>query len=271
MEFMKHIVRNISIFFIRITGIGFLYRRSQRKKKTLVRVVAFHDVSDGVWFDSILEMLTQQFHVLTPEAFHQENWIPGKMNVLLTFDDGYTSWLNVCAPILTKYNCKALFFINSGLIDVAHESVRQHEYVSQNLKLEPKETLSWSEVRELVAEGHTIGGHSTGHKHLGKLIAEEVRKEVQEDKRSIESNLGITVQDFAYPFGVEGDYTDETEQLIRSCHYAYVYTAVPGFVSTTLAHIPRTMVEKQQSPRSIRRWLLGDYDVFVRIKKSVKI
>ena len=178
--------------------------------------------------------------------------------------------MKVCAPILKEYGVNALFFVNSGLLDVSHDASRSAEYVVDNLKLSSKVLLTWDGARLLRDAGHSIGGHTVHHQSLPMLQISDIESEVQNDKEKIEKELGVSVVDFAYPFGVSRDYSKEVETLVRASGYTHVYIAEPGFVSDASQHIPRTLFEKQQSLDSVYAWIQGSYDVFVAMKQFLK-
>ncbi len=267
---MKHLVRDILIFFFTVTGVAYLYRVGKQRRGPLVRVVAFHDVSDSVWFENVLRMLIRTCNVISPEDFHTGILKKDKINILITFDDGYESWVRTCAPILSESRVSCMFFINSGLLDVSENSEGSQQYVRENLKLSPKNLLTWSGAQTLLSMGHTIGGHTVHHKSLRSMPPHEITEEVLEDKKTIEHKLNVRITDFAYPFGVSRDYSKETETIVRSEGYRYVYVAEPGFVTSLEAHIPRTLIEKGQSLQSIMSWMLGSYDVFMAFKKALR-
>ena len=205
---MKHKLRDIIVILIDTFGISFLYRQYIRTKSPLVRVIAFHDVADSVWFEEVLTMLITHFNVITPAQFERSEFDHQKINVLLTFDDGYQSWIDNCLPILETYTLKGLFFINSGLLDIA-ENDDTADFIKQRLYISPKEPLTWTGARELIAKGHSVGGHTVTHPHVASLSEPETRKEIVEDKQRIESMLNHTVTHFAYPFGREEDFSEK--------------------------------------------------------------
>ncbi len=267
---MKHLVRDILIFLFASTGVTYLYRVWMRRKGPLVRVVAFHDVSNGVWFENVIRMLMRTCHVISPTEFHAGSFHKEKINVLITFDDGYDSWVRTCAPVLSKFKITSIFFINSGLLDVSENTEQSQEYVRENLKLSPKNLLTWDGAQTLCTAGHTIGGHTVHHQSLRNMPPHNITHEVLEDKKVIEQKLNVRITDFAYPFGVSRDYSKETESVVRSGGYTYVYVAEPGFVTSLKEHIPRTLIEKGQSIRSITSWMRGGYDVFMSLKKALR-
>lgn len=263
---IKHFIRDCSIGLFSILGISFLYRTKERRYHPLVRVIAFHDVPDGEWFESIISTLVTEFSVRTPAEFHARTFDAEKINVLLTFDDGYRSWIQVCLPILKKYGLTGIFFINSGLLD-AVETGSVSTYMREQLLQSPKEALSWEGARALVAAGQTIGGHTTAHSNLADQSEVQLAAEIQNDRRQIEEKLGVRILDFAYPFGRRAHYTNTVVREVTRAGYQYAYTAESGFahLDAMLYEIPRTLIEPNQSVWSVRRWMYGGYDLFARI------
>jgi peptidoglycan/xylan/chitin deacetylase (PgdA/CDA1 family) len=265
---MKHRVRNFFVYLFTYTGITFLYRARMKQRGPLVRVIAFHDVDDALWFEGIISSLQRDFAICTPKEYVENIFDSDKINILITFDDGYASWVDVCLPILRKHNVSALFFINSGLLDVSKDEEKARAYVTHNLRLSPKKPLTWEGAHTLLQAGHEIGGHTVHHISLRGATEEVIRAEVEEDKRMIEGKLRVTLKHFAYPFGVSRDYSHETEKRIRAFGYTFVYIAEPGFLIQEGKHIPRTLVEKHQSYSNLRHWIHGSYDIFTYLKRS---
>ncbi|MEL6803987.1 MAG: polysaccharide deacetylase family protein [Bacteroidota bacterium] len=132
---MKTKLRDVLIWFFFYSGLVFLYRQWKRRQGPLVRVVCLHDVPDREWFESFMQLLTTRYHLLSPQQFEEGSFHAEKINILLTFDDGYQSWVDVVLPTLDSYKVRAIFFINSGLLDVHESPVDQAAYVSERVSL----------------------------------------------------------------------------------------------------------------------------------------
>lgn len=267
MKIFRHI-RDIIISIVSISGLSWLYRMYQKRTGPLVRIVVFHDVSDGLWFRRMLTSLRERYHVITPEDFTLARFHPSRINILVTFDDGYSSWVDVCLPILEETKTRALFFVNSGLIDVSGDPTRRERYVRNQLLLSPRAILSWSGVQELNQRGHTIGGHTVTHTRLSLLQEREQRDEIMNDKDRIESHLGKTMATFAYPFGQKSDYTTVTERLMKESGYEYVFTTEGIFAKHSNPYsVSRLCLEPDMSVVQMRNWVEGGYDIYQKIKK----
>ncbi len=264
---VKHTVRNSIIFLLSITGKSWLYGKYVRRNGPLVRVVVFHDVPDAKWFESMIGVLTSSYNVISPEDFYTDALDAEKINVLVTFDDGYQSWMDVALPVLGKYGVKGIFFINSGLIDVAEDEPRADTFMKENLLITPKCALSWKGVRTLAHSGQTIGGHARTHANLTRLQDTELEREITDDKRILEGQLSQSLTDFAYPFGTPRHMNAEVILTVRDAGYKRAYTAISRFVPKGETFmIPRMCIETGLSPKQLRRWVEGGFDLFSMIK-----
>jgi len=118
--------------------------------------------------------------------------LPGR-RVVLTFDDAYTDFAEYAWPLLKQYGFGAILFVVSGHTGGTNEWDQRYGEV---LPL-----LGWDALRELQADGVTIGAHSVTHPPMSGLSPREVAYEAAESRRTIERELGIEVQTFAYPYG----------------------------------------------------------------------
>lgn len=264
---LKQSIRNGIVELFSVLGVAALYRQKIRREGPLVRIVVFHDVPDVAWFESMIEALVDSCHVISPAEFHTEIFDPVRVNVLVTFDDGYQSWITVALPILQKHNVKALFFVSSGLIDVADDQAKVYTFMRDQLLISSRPALGWEGVRHLREAGHTIGGHARTHANLTKLAHEALVAEIQTDKHTLESKLGTTLTDFAYPFGTKAHVNDAVVDAVRDAGYVRAYTAISRFATNPETfYIPRMCIETGLSRRSLKRWINGAYDLFDMVK-----
>lgn len=267
---MKHYIRDLLILCVYYTGMVFLYKTFLLRRGPLVRIVVFHDVEDQDWFRKVVEMLVSNFNIITPQQFHRKEFNQSKINILLSFDDGYESWVTNCLPVLDEYNCKGLFFINSGLLDIAHNTDAVEYFMRNRLFITPKRPLTWIDARKIVSHGHTIGGHTVNHISLTKLSPEELKREILNDKERIEQELGIVLLDFAHPFGTKDDFNDAVTDVVLSSGYQYQYSGISKFYNDSNATVvPRTLIEKGSSPAHLFIWIDGGYDILTMARDKI--
>jgi peptidoglycan/xylan/chitin deacetylase (PgdA/CDA1 family) len=126
-------------------------------------------------------------------------------SVAITFDDGYASVLTAALPELRSRGWPFTVFVNTQAIDEGYSGY-----------------LSWDDLRQLGANGATIGNHSVSHAHLVRRLDAESRAEWSRrvareiggaDERLREEVGDYLVPVFAYPYG---EYTPELESIVQA-------------------------------------------------------
>ncbi len=264
---LKKNIRDITVWKISVFGIAWLYRLLVRKKGPLVRIVVFHDVPDAVWFESMIATLAKKYALISPREFYEAQHDTTRINVLVTFDDGYASWVDVATPILKKYNCTALFFVSSGLLQGAHDVHMTESFMRTRLHISPKRALSWEGARALLHSGHSLGGHGATHADLTQCMRDDRVSEIANDKVAIEVATGEMLTDFAYPFGTTHHVNREVAEDVLRAGYSRAYTATSRFVYPPYTlYIPRMCIENATTPTQLERWVEGAYDLFDMMK-----
>lgn len=116
-------------------------------------------------------------------------------SVALTFDDGFLNFLVHALPILQKYRFPSTVFVISGFCGKRNDWSCQGKYAPS------LEVMGWSELRELVRCGVSIGAHTVNHRKLTGLPEEAVRREMRDCRFELEDRTGASVEAFSYPYG----------------------------------------------------------------------
>ena len=186
--------------------------------------------------------------------------------VAITFDDGYRDNLTVAAPILADYGLPATLFLATepqernepfwwdilalaGLADpatLAGLKARPHDEFRRAIdlaradlapellaELARQRYLSWDEVRQWTALGHTVGAHTATHPILARVCQDGVRDELRQSRAAIERQIGHTVDLFAYPNGRAVDFTDETARIVAEEGFSSACTTIEGLNDAT--------------------------------------
>src|SRR5207249_6008423 len=113
-----------------------------------------------------------------------------RRSVVLTFDDGYKSFLQYAYPILKELGFTATLFVYT-------------DYVGNG-----RNALNWDDLKSLAKQGFPIGAHSKTHndlrRHSGEPHEEFARRmpvELAERPAPFERRLGRAPQAIAYPYG----------------------------------------------------------------------
>jgi len=267
------LIKDVFIAIFYYLGINNIYQKRLLKRGPLVRLIVFHDVVCFSRFDKTISILNEKYNLITPDDFHQKNFDSKKINLLITFDDGYQSWVDICLPVMEKFNCKALFFINSFLLDISNDQEQVTQYMKNQLKIHPVRPLTWEGARKLISYGHTIGGHTKNHKSLGYLSTKDVYDEIKMDKSIIEKELGLILEDFAYPFGNKQDYNKDTILIAEDIGYKFQYSVSSEFATKSNNNnelIPRTLLRAEHETNKLSHWVTGGYDLFTKIKNALR-
>ncbi|MBI4244964.1 MAG: polysaccharide deacetylase family protein [Planctomycetes bacterium] len=219
------------------------------------RVLMYHAVGTHFKNDA------NSIYSITPELFEQQmvaliNYnsasvtgfcsgqaVDGKLEIAVTFDDGYKDNLYAAAPILLKYNILFTVFVTSS-------------FVQSN----SSEFLNSRELRELSSyHGVTIGAHGVRHVQLTKCDDAVLKRELQDSKHYLEDLIGKSVTTLAYPYGmVDRRVRDAAEDA------GYVRGGCSLFgINDTLRDpllLCRSIILSQDSERVFLQKIYGDWD-----------
>lgn len=87
--------------------------------------------------------------------------------------------------------------------------------------------LSWDDVRGMVDAGLEIGSHTYSHPILTKLDDSELLAELQNSRREIETQLGVSPKAFCYPNGRRIDFDARIQEAVKKAGYEYALAAYP--------------------------------------------
>jgi peptidoglycan/xylan/chitin deacetylase (PgdA/CDA1 family) len=247
MESLKDKIRNILLILLFLSGVP-LFRLFwvKKKYKTLYRVVVFHEVKDNQVkdFQEKISLFKKKFNIVSPQDFLTRNFSSKKLNILLTFDDGFESWLSNVVPILQKENILAIFFVDKRGFDLA-----------------PK----------LSKEGFEIGGHTLNHPMLPQLSIDDMKRELMESKKILSQKIGKEVIFFAYPFGDAKSFNSIVKEEVKKASYRYAFTTVPGINTkkTDSYLLYRDGLKLFWNNLLSLAWFYGAYDLYDLIKRII--
>lgn len=230
---MKHIKSRIKmsiavlLFCFRKTFFGFLSSRNLGK----TRVLVFHHLDNPAQLDRVFWKLNHSYNIISFDQYLSGDIRKDRINIVISFDDGYQSWFCYGKDIFKKYEITPLLFINSDFINL--KEAGSIKYCEDQIHTWPEESLSWQEVISLKGAGAEIGGHSSGH--IDMILAQGNRdfllSSIRSDRERIENNTGQLPRSFAYPFG---RYNDQAKSIVRESGYTYGFTSDSGFLDDSL-------------------------------------
>ncbi len=131
-------------------------------------------------------------------------WKKGEKNIpeetiVITMDDGWEGVYLHAFPILKEFGFPFTVYLYKKYVNTGGRS------------------MTWEQIREMMAFGAEVGSHSVSHDSLtgrhGKTEAEQnlwLLTELKESKEFLEKNLGVPVTSFAYPYGNVNDVVVDT-------------------------------------------------------------
>jgi peptidoglycan/xylan/chitin deacetylase (PgdA/CDA1 family) len=93
-------------------------------------------------------------------------------------------------------------------------------------------SLDWDQIQTMHACGLVeFGSHTHSHRILGRCSRNVALMELQTSRKIIEERIGSRCDLFCYPNGTPGDFTAETEILVKEAGYRCSLTTVTGWNS----------------------------------------
>ena len=140
--------------------------------------------------------------------------------VAFSFDDGFEECFTKIGPVLDKFNIKAAFFVNPGVIE-GNDAYKNH--FKENVVLTDKNPMSWEQVQSLHQQGHTIGAHTIDHQNLNSDDISMLEHQIGNCKKTLEERLAYKCKYFAYPFGKLEDISEKAVDIAKM-HHDYVFS-----------------------------------------------
>ncbi len=251
--------------FLRLTGGAALFSsvlpralgaKESRTSDRTIPVLLYHDIANGV----------QDDHTMSPATFAaQLEWlyangyrtlstdeIEGFLKdgsgraVLVTFDDGYTSFMDYAYPLLNAYGFKATVNIIGKVIE-------------RNMLLDGWRTvLSWDECRYLADNGRVdIGCHSFGLHTPGGALArsyEAIEKDLARFQELYYVKIGRTCTTIAWPYGI---YDSKCIEIARKAGFRYLLTSNEGYIgkASAMSEIPRLNMNNRLDLVSFQQYI----------------
>lgn len=107
--------------------------------------------------------------------------------------------------------------------------------------------MTWDMVRDMAANGMTIGGHTINHAILSGLDEEEQWLEISGCAARIEHELGQRMRYFAYPVGGRGTFNAASQRCLTRLGVRYAFSYYGGYSDGGSAldryDVPRTPIE----------------------------
>ena len=179
-------------------------------------------------FKQHLKLIKQnKIKFVNPSNFEKElNNSKNQRKILLTIDDGYTSFYENAWPILKASKIPFILFVST-------REVGKRGY------------MSWEQINEIAEYDFVeIGNHSHSHDYLidfdNEKIKDDLRKSIDIFKKELNRDLDF----FSYPFG---EYSLNLKKIVIDLGFKYAFGQHSGVVDFTkdLHEMPRFPINEK--------------------------
>ena len=135
-----------------------------------------------------------------------------KKKILLTIDDGFSSFYNNAWPILKQKKIPFIIFINT-------ETIGSNGY------------MNWSQIKEISNFNFVhIGNHSHTHGYLVDKSDDEIKKDLETSIKIFKDKINHKTKFFAYPFG---EYKKSYIEIVKKLGFEYGFGQHSGVMDIT--------------------------------------
>ena len=136
-------------------------------------------------FKNHIEIIrNNNFTFFNPRRFEKEFNIPKlKKKILITIDDGFSSFYKNAWPYLKQNEIPFLLFVST-------EAIGKYGY------------MTWDEIKEIEKEEFAyLGNHSHSHEYLVAYNFNQFKTDIDKSIKIFKDNIGYNPIFFSYPFG----------------------------------------------------------------------
>ncbi len=150
---------------------------------------------------------------INPKKFENElKNNKSQRKILLTIDDGFSSFYKNAWPILKEKRIPFILFVSTREVGVFNY-------------------MTWDQIREISEENFVeIGNHSHTHEYLVDESSKFIKADIEKSIAIFKKELGKNSDFFSYPFG---EYSIEFKNIIKSLNFKYAFGQHSGVIDET--------------------------------------
>ena len=166
------------------------------------------------------------FAFVNPNKFELELKNKTKKKVLLTIDDGFSSFYENAWPILEEKKIPFILFVST-------REVGKNGY------------MTWEQINEIAKKDFVhIGNHSHSHEYLIDENKNEIIKDLKKSISIFKNEMGYNSHFFSYPFG---EYSLQLKEIVNNLKFRFAFGQHSGVVDDTkdLLELPRFPINEK--------------------------
>lgn len=198
-----------------------------------LRVVNFHDTprARAGAYERQLAGLAERWDAVDEAALHAllDGGEPaGRGGVVPVLYEGYRSSYEVVLPLVEKVGLRAWIVVPTAFVDAPAErqmalAERCHLGPIAEVPADGRVAMSWDELRDAAARGHTIVCHTAHHRGIADLRTDtDLRREVVEPRARLEQELGRPVGGLAFLWGSPLGGAPHVDAAVAEAGYRFV-------------------------------------------------
>ena len=173
-----------------------------------------------------LQYLKQHYNIVSLSQDGEWHGLSDKkVNILLTFDDGFINNYDIVLPILLEFKISAYFFIISDYVETGYIPLFMQKRYLDSEKLSEFKTINSNQMTEMLKKGMNIGSHSLFHNDFSKISVSDAVQNAEQSKQDLQEMLNTSVECFAFPWGF---YQEQQIEPIKKI-YRRIFTVKHGF------------------------------------------
>lgn len=229
---------------IDLLGVNALFRHLNKGR---IKVLLLHSITPGradfsnalspEELDAVIRHLKSHYAVIgITQSGAWTGYRSDRVNVLLSFDDGFQNNVDHALPVLQRHGVPALFFIISSCLakGAPPSFVKAEERGAACFR-----TVTLEGARQLMRAGMTLGSHSMAHGDHSLMDEGEMIADASQSRATLEADLGVPVTLFAFPWGKHRP----EQRALAASRYARIFLTEHGFCGPDDSIIPRNEVD----------------------------
>lgn len=224
-------------------------------------ILIYHSIGDQGWavtqddFYSQIKWLSNNAKIVGLSELLHSKVTSEKLLISITFDDGYRSVYDSAFPIMSEFNCTGTVYVNSGWISEKINRLsegKEGHYPGESF-------MTWEQVIDLFNHNWNIGSHGVDHVDLRKVSDKEIKYQLSQSKKDIESHLKTECKDFSYTWG---SYTENLCNKVRDSGYQTAVSGQHGRLksNSSLLSLPRIDVRREYTESDFSSIVSGNWD-----------
>jgi peptidoglycan/xylan/chitin deacetylase (PgdA/CDA1 family) len=275
------------IFFLIGNLLYLFFYNIMKNRNNLLYVLNYHATypNDNKSFTKQIIFFKKHFDFVNEEFLLNKkkiNRISNKPKILLTFDDGHISNLNIL-KILERYKIYSIFFIPYEFINrkrkknIIEENIITNK--SFNIISDVKKdnqnkykslSMTFSDLKNIIKKGHSIGCHGYNHIRLSdELDNSQLKKEIINSKQLLENKLKVKINSFSWIIGDYNSYSKRAAEIInKNYNLSYATCCEPLDLKKKIFQIHRFNIESYFSLNRVVFVLSGIYEIMYKKKRE---